>query len=120
MTEWHLTFQEGDLPISIARSDGAREMPPNGVINYVELAHGRWTLEPASRPVGVLVVEWPKRCDPEGWIGCDGTMEFVAHVRDDNIYEDGEQVHPAGWQCLVCSRAEVGGLSAVVFDSWEA
>ena len=93
MSEWHLTFQEDGLPISIARADGAREWPPDGVAEYIELAHGAWTLEPATQPVGVMRVDWPKLCEPEGILGCPGTMRYVARVSETFFDENGVEIH---------------------------
>jgi hypothetical protein len=87
------------------------------VIDYVELAHGPWTLDPASRPVGVMRLEWPKPCDPDGVIGCHGSMRYVANVAETFLDEQGEEIHPAGWECPVCGGAEVGGFRVIVTSS---
>jgi hypothetical protein len=53
MSTWLLTFQEDGLPIAVRRDDGVSERPPPGLVGYVELAHGAWTLEPATKPLGI-------------------------------------------------------------------
>jgi hypothetical protein len=112
MAAWHLIFQEGDLPISVGRADGRVEEPPAGLTRYVELAHGAWSRDPAIRPLAVEAVEWPRLCHVAR-TDCHGTLHYVEHITGDQYASDtGEILHPAGWQCDRCGRAEVGGLSA--------
>ena len=119
-TTWHLTFQQDDLPTSMARADRVPAEPPAGLIAYVELAHGAWTLSPASSPLGIEAIEWPRRCNWIGVTDCPGTLVYVSSIGADTYRSaSGEIIDPAGWECDTCGRAEVGGLGAVVTD-WES
>lgn len=102
MAEWHLTFQQHGLPVSVARADGVPEVPPEGLVRYIELAYGAWTIDPPTRSLAVEAVDWPKPCDALGMVRCNGTLRYVA----------------TGWECEICGRAEVGGLGAVVVMAW--
>lgn len=120
MTRWHLTFQNDGLPVAVSRDDGSREMPPPGVVRYIELAHGAWTLEPATKPLAIEVVEWPKPCVVGLWTRCPGTMSYVEHVKDSTFMsETGQTVNPPGWRCDTCGFEESGGLGAIVVAEWE-
>lgn len=113
MATWHLIFQRDELPISLVRADGVRETPPPGLIRYVELARGAWTLEPATAPSGIEAVEWPRPCV---W-NCGGTMAYVEHVAKPVFMgESGQSSYPSGWQCDTCKCEEVGGFSALGAD----
>ena len=119
MSIWHLTFQAGARPTAISRDNGASEAPPPGLVRYVELAHGPWTLEAATDPLGTEVVEWPRLCVWRQVNGCPGTMLYVQQVRRPIVLETtGQITHPAGWQCDTCDGEEVGGLS-VLMREWE-
>lgn len=119
MSIWHLTFQGDALPIAISRDDGPPEAPPPGLIRYVELAYGQWTLDAATVPLGTEFVEWPRLCVWREVNGCSGTMHYVHEVRRPVMLEaTGESTHPAGWQCDTCGGEEVGGFSVLMRD-WE-
>jgi hypothetical protein len=108
---WHLMFQR-DKPVSISRADGIAERPPEGVIRYVELNFGAWTQEPATNPVGMGGVEWPRECVFKDFLGCAGTMNYVAHVPKPVIMgATGQRVYPHGWVCDTCGNQEVGGFA---------
>ncbi len=114
---WHLIFQQDELPISVVRFDGVREAPPAGLLRYVELAHGAWTLEPATKPLGVEGVEWPRPCVWGTVTGCRGAMTYVEHVTSAVMMaETGETLHPAGWQCKTCGAEDVNGFSVLTTD----
>ena len=117
MTTWHLIFQRDELPISVVRADGVRETPPQGVIRYVELARGAWTLEPATAPLGIESIEWPKACVWREVTGCQGAMVYVEHVISPIVLaETGETTYPAGWKCDTCGAEEVQGFSVLTTD----
>jgi len=117
MTTWHLIFQEDQLPISVGRADGVQQAPPPGLVRYIELAHGAWTLEPATKPIGMEGVEWPKPCVWTAVTGCTGAMSYVEHVKKP-IVMAGEVIHPAGWQCDSCGCEEVSGFSTLTLE-WD-
>ena len=117
MSMWHLTFQDDGLPIAVSRADGSKEVPPPGLVRYIELARGAWTLEPATKPLGLEGVEWPKPCVWTAVTGCAGTMSYVEHVKQPIVMaETGEITHPPGWQCDTCGSDDVNGFSTL---SWE-
>ena len=76
MITWHLIFQEDQLPISVGRADGVHRTPPPGLVRYIELAHGAWALEPATKPLGMEGVEWPKPCVGTDVTSCAGAMSY--------------------------------------------
>jgi len=120
MATWHLIYQQGDLPTSVVRADGVSEVPPAGLIRYLELADGRggpWTTEPATDPLAIEAVEWPHPCVWAEVTGCTGTMVFVEHINE-LIVMNGEPCHPSGWQCELCGKNEVGGF-AVLTSEWQ-
>jgi hypothetical protein len=117
MAMWHLTFQLGKQPISVRRADGVSEMPPTGLIRYVEIEYGAWTLDVATHPVGIEGVEWPKPCVAREATGCDGLMEYVEHVLAPvTMAQTGERKWPAGWVCRKCGCQEVYGFSVVTIE----
>jgi hypothetical protein len=112
MTMWHLTFQHGKKPVSVSRADGVAEPPPAGVIRYVELEYGAWTLEPAETPVGMEGVEWPRECIFKDFLNCPGFMTYVEHVpKPVTMAQTGERVYPHGWVCDACGNQEVWGMA---------
>ena len=114
MSMWLLTFQDDGLPIAVGRNDGVKEVPPPGLVRYIELARGAWTLEPATKPLGVEGVEWPKPCVWRAVTGCAGAMLYVEHVKKPIILaKTGEITYPAGWQCDTCGSEEVDGFSTL-------
>lgn len=55
MAMWHLIFQGVNKPISVRRADDMLELPPEGIVRYVEIEYGAWTVEPATSPVGSIL-----------------------------------------------------------------
>jgi hypothetical protein len=111
MAMWHLLFQR-DAPVSIRRADGFDSKPPEGVLRYVELNFGAWTLEPETDPVGMGGVEWPRACVFKDFLRCAGTMNYVEHVpRAVVMGQTGERVYRHGWVCDTCGNQEVGGMA---------
>jgi len=120
MPEWHLIFQRDGLPISLGRDDGTHEVPPPGLTKYVELAHGAWTLEPATAPAWMSGVEWPRPCVWRESHGCLGAMVYVEHSRSPvTMAQTGEILHPACWQCDTCGNEEVDGFSVRTDDVYD-
>jgi hypothetical protein len=112
MATWHLIYPRDHRPISVARADGVAEPPPDGLMRYVELARGPWTLEaPVGDPAGTEAVDWPRACVLRTITRCGGLMDYLARVPKP-IVMAGERVHPHGWVCAVCGCQEVGGLGA--------
>ena len=118
MSIWLLTLQAGGLPVALSREDGALALPPLGLMQYIELAHGPWTLEQATRPLGIEAVEWPRSCVWRSITGCAGSMLFVPRVNQPVVIEGtGQSTNPSGWQCDTCGGEEVGGFS-VLMREW--
>jgi hypothetical protein len=117
MASWHLIHQNGDLPVSVGRDDGVSETPPAGLIRYIEMAYGAWTLEPATDPLGMEGIDWPQPCMWRDVTGCAGTLTYVEHVSAPVLMaETGETVYPAGWQCDVCGNTGGPGLHSLTID----
>jgi hypothetical protein len=114
---WHLIFQSGDLPISVRREDGVAEDPPPGLIRYIELSYGAWTVSPATQPQGIEGVEWPNPCVWRNVTGCQGSMVYVDHVVKQVTMATGEKIHPAGWQCDTCGSETVFGFSSMTIET---
>ena len=99
----------------MVRADGVAEVPPAGLIRYLELEVGRggpWTTEPAIAPLGLEAVEWPHPCVWTEVTGCPGPMVFVEYVNM-TIMQDDQPTHPAGWQCQACGNEAVGGFAVL-------
>ena len=117
MCMWLLTFQDDGLPIAVGKNDGAREIPPPGLVQYIELARGAWTIEPAAKPLGVEGGEQPKPCVWRAVTGCAGAMPYVEHVKKPIILAQIREItHPAGWQCDTCGCEEVDGFSSLTWE----
>jgi hypothetical protein len=99
MTTWRVIFQEGDLPISVSRTDGVTDGPPSGLVRYFEIAFGSWTMAPVTKSIAHALVEYPRLC-PE--VRCPGSFVYVEHLSVTALNEEGRSFHPHGWQCDVC------------------
>ena len=87
------------------------EGPPAGLVRYFELAHGAWTMLPATRPIATEVVDWPQRCSRPG---CPGQMNYVEHLSSPAFtVETGETTYPHGWKCDTCGLEAGGGGCAL-------
>lgn len=97
MAMWHLIFQGVNKPISVRRADDMLELPPEGIVRYVEIEYGAWTVESATSPVGLERVDWPKIGVAKDVTGCNGLMEYVEHVPEPvTMSQTGERRWPAG------------------------
>jgi hypothetical protein len=90
MATWKLVIQRDDLPVSVSNDDGLSDGLPSGLIGYVERRFGAWTTEPPSRPLAVMLVQFPRACPI---FRCSGSLEYLAPVAPDAEHR---------WQCHVC------------------
>jgi hypothetical protein len=106
MPRWRLVYQDDNLPLSVSREDGNTDGPPSGLVRYFEIAHGAWTMLPATRPIARGAVDWPQSCPRTG---CPGSLEYVEHLSFPAfMVETGETIYPHGWKCDTCGL-ETGG-----------
>jgi hypothetical protein len=100
MPRWKLVYQHDNLPLSVSREDGSTEEPPAGLIRYLEIAHGAWTMLPATRPIATGAVDWPQSCPRTA---CPGPVNYVEHLSSPAfMVETGETIYPHGWKCEAC------------------
>jgi hypothetical protein len=101
MAKWKLVYQDGELPVSVSREDGGTNGPPSGLVRYFEIAHGPWTMLPATKPIAMGSVEWPQSCPRTR---CPGPLNYVEHLSITAFMaETGETIHPHGWKCETCA-----------------